>query len=63
MLDHIDAGARSRRLSRRRNNRQALIGATLGFLVALAAVVAVRVAPDAVILGGLFAGMLYGASR
>lgn len=63
MLDHIDAGARSRRLSRPGPIRRGLVGATKGFLIAVAIVAVCRVAPDALIIGGLFMGLLYEASK
>lgn len=64
-MDHLTPGYRASRLRRhqRAYTARTLAWATIGAACALLAVLCARVAPDGLVLAGLLAGLLYGATR
>ena len=64
-MDHLTPGYREHRLRRSQSPHTArtLVWATIGALLGLGAVLCARVAPDGLVLAGLVAGLLFGATR
>ena len=64
-MDHLTPGYREARLSRplRPHTLRVLAWATIGALGGLTAVLCALVAPDGLVLTGLIAGALFGATR
>lgn len=64
-MDHLTPGYREHRLThpQRAYTARILVWATLGAVTGLLAVLCAQVAPDALVLGGLLAGILFGATR
>lgn len=64
-MDHLTPGYREHRLRRHHkpHTGRVLVWGLLGFLGALAALWAAQVAPDGLLLAGLLAGLMFGATR
>ena len=62
-MDHLTPGYREHRLSQRPHTARVLVWGLLGVLCALGLVWCAHSAPDALILAGLLAGLMFGATR
>lgn len=64
-MDHLTPGYRRTRLQRREQPflLRTLAWATIGATAGLVAVLCALVAPDGLVLAGLLAGLLFGATR